>query len=87
MEKKFLITDESGLHARPATILVNTASKFACELELEFNGKKINLKSIMGVMSLGVQQSAEVTVHAEGDDAAEAIEAIGTVIKEQGLGE
>ena len=54
MEKKFIITDEAGLHARPATVLVNTASQYDSEIYLEYKGRKVNLKSIMGVMSLGV---------------------------------
>ena len=59
MEKIFKITDETGLHARPATVLVNTASKFNSEISLTYRDKKVNLKSIMGVMSLGIQQGAE----------------------------
>lgn len=52
MEKIFTITDETGLHARPATVLVNTASKYSAEITLTYRDKKVNLKSIMGVMSL-----------------------------------
>ena len=46
MEKIFKITDETGLHARPATVLVNTASKFNSEISLTYRDKKVNLKSI-----------------------------------------
>jgi len=85
MEKKFTIIDEMGLHARPATVLVNTAGKFVAEITLNYNGKSVNLKSIMGVMSLGVPHQAEITIVAEGDDAAEAIEALETTLAEQNL--
>lgn len=85
MEKKFTIIDEMGLHARPATVLVNTAGKFASELTLDYNGKAVNLKSIMGVMSLGVPHNAEVTIKAVGDDAAEAIDALVKTLAEQNL--
>jgi phosphocarrier protein len=85
MEKKFTIIDEMGLHARPATVLVNTAGKFASEITLDYNGKTVNLKSIMGVMSLGVPHNAEVTIKAEGDDAAEAIDALVKTLAEQKL--
>ena len=85
MEKKFTIVDEMGLHARPATVLVNTAGKFAAEITLEYNGKSVNLKSIMGVMSLGVPNSAEIVITAEGDDAAEALAAIEATLVEQKL--
>ena len=54
MEKKeFHIIAETGIHARPATLLVQAASKFGSDINLEYNGKSVNLKSIMGVMSLG----------------------------------
>jgi phosphocarrier protein len=85
MEKKFTIIDEMGLHARPATVLVNTAGKFASDITLDYNGKAVNLKSIMGVMSLGVPHNAEVTITAEGDDATEAIDALVKTLAEQNL--
>lgn len=85
MEKKFTIIDEMGLHARPATVLVNTAGKFAAEITLDYNGKSVNLKSIMGVMSLGVPNGAEITVAAEGDDAEEALAAIAETFVSQNL--
>jgi len=88
MEKRdFHIIAETGIHARPATLLVQAASKFSSDVNLEFNGKSVNLKSIMGVMSLGVGKAADVTISAEGDDAAEAIEAISDTMKKEGLAE
>ena len=88
MEKlSFVVSDPVGLHARPATILVNQASKFSSNINLIYNGKSVNLKSIMGVMSLGVGQSADVTITADGDDAKEAIEAIADTMKKEGLAE
>jgi len=87
MEKTFKITDEMGIHARPATVLVNTAGKFASDITLTYNGKSVNLKSIMGVMSLGVAHNAEVTISAVGDDATDAIEALTTTLTEQSLGQ
>ncbi|KRN44321.1 phosphocarrier protein HPr [Limosilactobacillus ingluviei] len=86
MEKRdFNITAETGIHARPATILVQTASKFASDITLTYNGKSVNLKSIMGVMSLGVGQNADVTISADGDDEAEAIAAIAETMVKEGL--
>ena len=88
MEKKDLnITAETGSHARPATLLVQAASKFGSDINLEYKGKSVNLKSIMGVMSLGVGQGADVTITAEGDDEAEAIAAIEETMKKEGLSE
>jgi len=85
--KSFLIIDETGIHARPATILVQTATKFDSDIELEYNSKKVNLKSIMGVMSLGVGKGAEVTIYADGKDETEAIEAISETLSNEGLTE
>ncbi|MFC5712703.1 phosphocarrier protein HPr [Thalassorhabdus alkalitolerans] len=85
-EQTFTITDETGIHARPATQLVNKAGQYSSDITLEYNGKSVNLKSIMGVMSLGVGKGAEVTVKAEGSDEEEALNGVAEVIKE-GLGE
>ena len=88
MEKReFHIIAETGIHARPATLLVQAASKFNSDINLEYNGKSVNLKSIMGVMSLGVGQGADVTITADGDDAKEAIEATADTMKKEGLAE
>ena len=86
MEKRdFTITAETGIHARPATILVQTASKFTSDITLTYNGKSVNLKSIMGVMSLGVGQNAKVTITANGDDEKEALDTVAETMKKEGL--
>ena len=86
MEKKdFNVIAETGIHARPATLLVQTASKFNSDINLEYKGKSVNLKSIMGVMSLGVGQGSDVTITAEGPDEAEAIAAIAETMQKEGL--
>ena len=88
MEKKeFHVVAETGIHARPATLLVQAASKFASDLNLEYKGKSVNLKSIMGVMSLGVGLGADVVITAEGEDEAAAIAAIEETMKKEGLSE
>ncbi|MFT4415222.1 phosphocarrier protein HPr [Fredinandcohnia humi] len=86
-EKMFKITSESGIHARPATILVQTAGKFDSDIQLEFNGKSVNLKSIMGVMSLGIGQGAEIKITTDGSDAEQALSALSDTIVKEGLGE
>ena len=85
MEKKeFHIVAETGIHARPATLLVQTASK---DINLEYNGKSVNLKSIMGVMSLGVGQGSDVTITVDGADEAEGMAAIVETLQKEGLAE
>lgn len=88
MEKKnFKITAETGIHARPATLLVQAASKYNSDITLEYDGKSVNLKSIMGVMSLGVGQNTEVTISADGDDETDAMNEIAKTMKDEGLSE
>lgn len=88
MEKRdFHIIAETGIHARPATLLVQTASKFGSDINLEYNGKSVNLKSIMGVMSLGVGKNADITITADGDDEKDALDAIADTMKKEGLAE
>jgi len=88
MEKKdFNVTAETGIHARPATLLVQIASKFNSDINLEYKGKSVNLKSIMGVMSLGVGQGSDVTISVDGADESDAMAAIVETMKKEGLSE
>ena len=82
-EKTYKITADTGIHARPATQLVNIASKFESDIKLEYGGQSINLKSIMGIMALGVGKGAEVTIKAEGPDAENAIAEIDKLMMEE----
>ncbi|MEW9673871.1 phosphocarrier protein HPr [Ammoniphilus sp. 3BR4] len=86
-EKVFRITSDSGIHARPATALVQTATKFCSDIRLEYNARSVNLKSVIGVMSLGITQGSEIKIIAEGNDQDEAIAAIEAIIAKEGLGE
>ncbi|TQS75976.1 phosphocarrier protein HPr [Ornithinibacillus gellani] len=85
-EQTFTITAETGVHARPATLLVNKAGQFESEIEIGYNDKKVNLKSIMGVMSLGIPKGAQITVSADGSDEEAALAGVTEIIKEH-LGE
>ncbi len=85
--REFHIIAETGIHARPATLLVQTASKFNSDINLEYKGKSVNLKSIMGVMSLGVGQGSDVVISVDGADEADAIVAIEETMKKEGLSE
>ena len=83
----FLVCDPVGLHARPATILVNKANHFESDMKIVYNGKEMNLKSIMGVMALGVPTKATVEIIADGNDEKEAIAEITKAIKKEKVGE
>lgn len=54
VSKEVTVKNSTGLHARPATLLVKKASSFKSEINLEYNNKKANIKSLIGVLSLGV---------------------------------
>ncbi|MEZ0480013.1 HPr family phosphocarrier protein [Planococcus sp. SSTMD024] len=83
--KQFFITAEEGLHARPAAALVSEANRFHCELSLEFKNKTVNLKSILGVMALGIPTRSTITIHADGRDAHEAIAGTSALLLEKGM--
>lgn len=77
------VIDPVGLHARPATVAVNAASKFKSEIKISYKGKVVNMKSIMGVMSLGIPTQSEIVISAEGEDQDDAIATIEEVLKAQ----
>jgi phosphocarrier protein HPr len=76
IEKEVSVKNSSGLHARPATLLVKKASSFKSDVSIEYNGKKANVKSLIGVLSLAVTKDAVIKVIASGDDEALAVEEI-----------
>ncbi len=82
-EKSLLIQNELGLHARAATKLVQTASKFPCEITVTKEGHEVNGKSIMGVLMLVASKGTTVTVKAKGDKAADAVIAICALIDDK----
>ena len=74
--KEVVVKNGSGLHARPATLLVKKASSFKSDVSIEYNGKKANVKSLIGVLSLAVTKDATIKVIASGDDEALAVDEI-----------
>ena len=82
-EVSVLVVDPVGLHARPATVAVNAASKFKSDVKIAFNGKSVNMKSIMGVMSLGIPTQSEITISCDGEDEEEAVKQIEEILKAQ----
>lgn len=67
---------QNGLEARPVAMLVQVASKYESKIYLESTGKKVNAKSIMGMMSLSLDNGDQVIVSAEGTDEEAAVDAI-----------
>ena len=74
------IINKLGLHARASTKLTQTASKFASEIWIQRNGRRVNAKSIMGVMMLAAGKGSIVTLEANGEDEAPALTALTALI-------
>jgi phosphocarrier protein HPr len=81
MEKNFKVLNEEGLHARPAGAFVKVANEFKSAVEIKYNGLTKNGKSIMGLMSLGLGRDSEFTVVTKGEDEAEALAKLGSLIE------
>lgn len=82
MEKTMDVGLSNGLQARQAALFVQEANRFASEIFLEKDGKKVNAKSIMGIMSLAVGRGEEVVLFAEGSDEEAAIDTLTKFITE-----
>jgi len=81
IQQTVTVKNKTGLHARPAELFVQAANKFKSEIFIEKEGKKVNAKSIMGVMSLAVSQGTQITISAEGEDEKEAVEKLVELIE------
>ncbi|HHW36069.1 MAG TPA: HPr family phosphocarrier protein [Bacillales bacterium] len=73
IEKTVTVKLKTGLQARPAALFVQEANRFSSDIFLEKEGKKVNAKSIMGLMSLAVESGADVKLLAEGHDEQDAV--------------
>ncbi len=62
------VKNPTGLHARPATLLVKRASSFKSDVSIMYNGRKANAKSLIGVLSLGVVMGSTITIITSGED-------------------
>lgn len=71
----------AGLHARPAALFVKTASKFCSDIIVKTSDREANAKSILNVLTLGVNQGMEITIIARGEDESAAIEALRGLIE------
>ncbi|MBM7704520.1 HPr family phosphocarrier protein [Metabacillus iocasae] len=83
VEKQVDVLLKTGLQARPAALFVQEANRFTSDVYLEKDGKKVNAKSIMGLMSLAVGAGSTVTLIADGADEQEALEALVSYVKQE----
>ena len=82
MKKEVIINRSSDLEARPIANMVQAANSYESTVYLELNGKRVNAKSIMGMMSIALINGETVVLDAEGDDAAEALDALAVLLTE-----
>lgn len=80
-EVTLTVHNKVGLHARPAALFVQTAKRFNCDVKVTHGEREGNAKSILGVLALGVDQRAVITIHAEGENADQALEALEALVE------
>jgi phosphotransferase system HPr (HPr) family protein len=79
--EKVTLLNETGLHARPASVFVNTATKFKSDLVLVKGEKQANAKSILSVLGLGITKGTEITITANGPDEEDAVKTLVELIR------
>ena len=81
ISKVITVRCESGLHNKQATYFVQKANEFAADLWIEIGSRKMNAKSLLGIMSLGIVTGAEVVLSAQGTDAEAAVAALEALLQ------
>ena len=74
------IENKTGIHARPASVFVQTASKFKSKVQLKAKGKTVDAKSILMIMSMGLVKGTEITIVADGPDEADAVKELKALV-------
>ena len=85
VSKKIIIKNAEGLHARPATEIAKSATKYTSSIQIDVNGNKYNAKSVLNIMSAGIKNSTEITVICDGVDEEKALEGLVETLKENSL--
>lgn len=83
VSKEVTILNATGLHARPASMFVQTAGKFKSDVSVIKDGNTINAKSIMGIMAAGISQGTVVDIQANGPDEQEAVDVLVQLINDK----
>lgn len=76
ISRNVTINNSVGLHARPATFFIQKANSYKCSLWVEKEDCRVNAKSLLGVLSLGISKGTEITIIADGQDEADAVEGL-----------
>ena len=80
VSRNLKITNNSGLHARPAMFFIQKANSYKCHVWVENGDRKVSAKSLLGVLSLGIAKGMEITIITDGEDEEEAILGISELI-------
>lgn len=78
--KEVTINNQVGLHARPATFFIQKANEFKCSIWVEKEERRVNAKSLLGVLSLGIVKGTSVSLIADGADEKEAVEKLAELV-------
>ena len=78
--KSVIVNNQVGLHARPATFFIQKANEFKSSIWIERDERKVNAKSLLGVLSLGVVKGGEINIIADGEDEEEAIAELAALV-------
>ena len=80
VSKEVVINNQVGLHARPATFFIQKANEFKCSIWVEKEERRVNAKSLLGVLSLGIVKGTAINIIADGADEDVAIETLATLV-------
>jgi phosphocarrier protein len=83
VKREAIVKIEVGLHARPATFFIQKSNEFKSSIWVEKDERKVNAKSLLGVLSMGIVQGTPITLIADGADEAEAVEALAAVVESE----
>jgi phosphocarrier protein HPr len=76
----YTVLNPSGFHARPTKVFVQAASAFPCKINVSKGGKKVNGKSSLSMLTLGIQQKDEVTLEVDGEQEEQALQTLGELL-------
>ena len=85
--KEITVTNQVGLYARPATFFIQKANEFKSGIWVEKDERRVNAKSLLGVLSLGIVKGTTITLIADGSDEKEAVEALAELVRSGDFGE
>lgn len=84
--KHVTITNQVGLHARPATFFIQKANEFKCSISVVKNDRRVNAKSLLGVLSMGITRGTEIDIEAEGADEQQAVDTLAELVNSEFAG-